>query len=118
MKLSVTYNISVYATKTGYENSDIATATLCWIDVDPKTEGITNNMAQVRAKAVLIQNNGNILTISGADEGEDISVYDTTGKKVGSAKADIDTTSVHTSLQSGSIAIVKIGQKTVKVMMK
>lgn len=114
----MTYNISVYATKTGYENSDIATATLCWIDVDPKTEGITNNMAQVRAKAVLIQSNGNVLTISGADEGEEISVYNTAGKKVGSAKADIDTTSVHTSLQSGSIAIVKIGQKTVKVMMK
>jgi len=30
VSLSATYNISVYATKTGYENSDVATATLVW----------------------------------------------------------------------------------------
>ena len=40
VQLGVTYNISVYATKAGYEDSDVATATLCWIDVNPKTEGI------------------------------------------------------------------------------
>ena len=31
--LTVTYTITVYATKAGYANSDVATATLCWIDV-------------------------------------------------------------------------------------
>ena len=30
--LSATYNISVYATKSGYTNSDVATATLVWTD--------------------------------------------------------------------------------------
>ena len=55
IELGVTYSINVYATKPGYENSNISTATLCWIDVEPKTEGIENSIAQVRANAVLIQ---------------------------------------------------------------
>lgn len=57
IQLGVTYNISVYATKPGYEDSDVAKATLCWIDEDPKIESVTNGVANVRARAVLIQNN-------------------------------------------------------------
>ena len=57
IQLGVTYNINVYATKPGYEDSDVAKATLCWIDENPKIEGVTNGVANVRARAVLIQNN-------------------------------------------------------------
>ena len=35
VQLTATYNISVYAMKSGYDNSDVATATLCWIDQQP-----------------------------------------------------------------------------------
>lgn len=49
VQLGVTYNISVYATKSGYDNSETATATLCWIDASPKTEGITNGIANISA---------------------------------------------------------------------
>ena len=118
LQLGVTYNISVYATKSGYENSETATATLCWIDVDPKTEGITNNVAQVRAKAVLIQSSVSMLSIAGVDEGTAISVYDVSGKMVGSATAASENTHISTSLRSGDIGLVKIGNKTVKVLMK
>lgn len=118
VQLGVTYHISVFATKDGYENSDIATATLCWIDVEPKTEGITNADASVRARAVLIQNSGNILTVSGADEGTTISVFDMAGRPAGSAKALSEATIINTSLHSGDIGIVKIGDKAVKVLMK
>lgn len=57
IQLGVTYNISVYAKKSGYEDSNVAKATLCWVDEDPQIEGITNGVANVRARAVLIQNN-------------------------------------------------------------
>lgn len=57
IQLGVTYNINVYATKPGYEDSDVAKATLCWIDENPKIEGVTNGVANVRARTVLIQNN-------------------------------------------------------------
>ena len=118
VQLGFTYHISVYATKAGYENSDVTTATLCWIDVEPKTEGITNIVSNVRARAILIQSNGNLLTISGADEDTAINVFDISGRPAGSAKASAETTTINTTLRSGDIGIVKIGEKAVKVLMK
>jgi hypothetical protein len=118
LQLSVTYNISAYAIKEGYENSDVVTATLCWIDVEPKTEGITNNVASVRAQPVLIQNNGSTLTISGIDNDTTIIVYNVLGMIAGSAKASSGTTIIDTSLQIGEIGIVKIGNKTIKIKIK
>ena len=118
LQLGVTYNISVYATKSGYENSETATAILCWIDVDPKTEGITNGVANVRANPVLIQSNGNVLSILGAPEGAEINVYNLSGQKVGSAKVASESTDVFTTLNAGEIGIVKIDEKAVKVAIK
>ena len=116
--LTVTYHVSVYAAKQGCYNSDEATATLCWIDVDPKTEGIDNGVANVKAMPVLIQGDDGMLRITGAPEGKAINVYEIGGQLVGSAKASSDTTVIPTTLPQGSIAIVKIGEKAVKVLMK
>ena len=70
--LTATYTVSVYATATGYENSEVATATICWIDADPRTEGIENGIAQVRANAVLIQSHDGTINIAGVADGTDI----------------------------------------------
>jgi len=118
VNLSVTYTVTVYATKTGYENSETATATLCWIDVDPRTEGIENGVANVKAMPVLIQAEDGVLRITGAPEGTTINVYEIGGQLVGFAKASSDITIIPTTLPQGSIAIVKIGDKAVKVLMK
>jgi hypothetical protein len=118
VQLSVTYNISVYASKPGYSNSETATATLCWIDAEPRTEGITDGVASVRANAVLIQSNGGELNIQGAEEGAVIQVYDMAGRSVGSARAAAGTTAISTTLSSGEVGIVKIGDKAVKVVVK
>jgi hypothetical protein len=116
--LSVTYNISVYATKAGYENSETATATLCWIDQQPATEGITDGIANVPAKALLIKNNGGQLTIEGAADGEAIDVYTINGVKKGSIVSQNGVASIDTNIQSGNVAIVKIKNKSVKVAIK
>ena len=116
--LTVTYHVSVYAAKQGCYNSDEATATLCWIDVDPKMEGIENGVANVKAMPVLIQGEEGVLHISGAPEGTAINVYEIGGQLVGFAKAYSDTTIIPTTLPPGSIAIVKIGEKAIKVLMK
>lgn len=116
--LSATYEISVYATKSGYDNSETATATLCWIDVEPKTEGITNGIANVRALPLLIQTNGSTLTVSGADDGTPITVYSINGTEAGSAISQNGEVTIPTTLQSGSAAIVKVGNKSVKVVVK
>ena len=110
------YHISVYATKSGYQDSDIATATLCWIDVEPIKEGIENGVASVRAQPVLIQSHDGVLTIEGASEGMPVCVYNAAGQLVGSATTSSGTTTVSTTLRDGSVAIVRIGEKAVKVM--
>lgn len=118
IELSVTYTINVYAQKTCFENSDVATATLCWIDADPSTEGVTDGIANINAKAVLIQTTGNTLSISGAEEGTPISIYDISGRIVGTATAATENTNIPTSLKPGDIGLVKIGEKTIKIIMK
>ena len=41
MELNATYNISVYATKTGYTDSDVVYATLTWSDSGLKVDNMT-----------------------------------------------------------------------------
>ena len=118
VQLGVTYNISVYATKSGYDNSDVATATLCWIDASPKTEGITNGVAQIAARPVLVKTDNGFITVEGVEDRTNVSVYTTDGKQVGSAISQNNTASIATSIQPGSIAIVKVGEKSVKVVVK
>ena len=118
VQLGVTYNISVYAAKAGYENSETATATLCWIDQQPKTEGITNGIANIPANAVLIQSEGGSIKVQGVDEGTQVNVYSINGTQAGSAISQSGAATINTNLQPGSIAIVKIGQKSVKVVIK
>ena len=118
VELGVTYNISVYAAKTGWYNSETATATLCWIDQEPKTEGITNGIAQVPALAVLIQTEGGNIRVEGAEDGTLISVYGINGTQMGSAVSENGTANIGTSLQAGNIAIVKVGEKSMKVLVK
>ena len=118
VQLSATYEISVYATKQNYENSDVATATLCWIDQQPQTEGITDGIANVPARAVMIQSNMGMLNIQGAEDGTSINVYHVNGSQVGSAVSSNGQATVNTALQPGSVAIVKIGQKSVKIVVK
>lgn len=120
VSLTVTYNICVYATKSGYENSDIIQATLCWIEQQPQTEGITDEdaIAEVQAVPVLIQTQGNTITVEGAEAGTEIILYGANGVQLDSVIATTGVASLNVSRLSGSVAIVKIGNKTVKVLVK
>ena len=118
ISLCVTYNVKVYAWKSGYQNSDIATGTLCWIDTNPTTEGIINEVTQIPARAVFVQANDGFISISGLDESKQIAIYQTDGKQVAIAKAYNGSASVATNISRGTPVIVKIGEKAVKVVMQ
>ena len=122
VQLTVTYHISVYATKEGYQISDVAEATLCWIEVDPQKEGITEETAteakQLKAMPVLIQAADGQISVEGAPEGTKVAVYDASGVEMGTAISQGGTTLIPAHLASGNIAIVKIGEKVVKVKVK
>lgn len=118
--LTATYSISVYAKADGYKDSEVATATLCWIDAEPWAEGTKeaeDNVTEVKAMPVLIQTNDGVLNISGTPEGADISVYDTSGRELGNAIA-INGKAKIAMPKTDKIFIVKIGDKTVKVSLK
>ena len=114
--LTATYNISVFATKAGYENSDTVTATLCWIDATPRTEGLAEDaVTEIEALPVLIQSSRGVISVGGIDSGIEVSVYSTDGMKEGSVISVSGQATIPTNMPSGSIAIVRIGNKNVKV---
>ena len=118
ISLTATYNICVFATKNGYDNSDVVTATLCWIDQQPMTEGISNGVTNVSARAVLIQTQNGNINLQGGEEGSNVTVYDISGAKLASGILRHGEANISTNLQSGSVALVKVGDKAVKVVMK
>ena len=117
--LTATYNISVFATKADYENSDTVTATLCWIDATPRTEGLAEDaVTEIEALPVLIQSSRGVISVGGIDSGIEVSVYSTDGMKEGSVISVSGQATIPTNMPSGSIAIVRIGNKSVKVPMQ
>lgn len=114
--LSVAYTVKVYATKEGYEDSEVVTATLCWIDVEPKTDAV-HDVATVPAYAVLIQASDGKITVRGVDDGTSVTVYDLTGRQVGHSVVSNGTATTSTTLRSGDTAIVRVGLKSVKVVL-
>ena len=113
IELSATYNIEVFATKANCENSDTVSVALVWVEngnVDEETGVIS-----VPAAPVLVQGNGGVLSVSGVAKGTEIVIYTVSGTEVARATATEGTTTINTGLQSGTIVIVKFGNKSVKV---
>lgn len=81
-------------------------------------DGSLNGVASVSARSVMIQNNGSTLNIQGTDDGSTINVYSVNGTQINSVVSSKGQAVVNTTLQKGSMAIVKIGRKSVKVVMK
>ena len=112
-----TYTITAYATKENYEDSDVATITICWI---PCTEqhNTTTDILTIPSKPVLISTQGGTITLTGLAAGTEVTVYSTAGTQLATAIAESGATTLTTSLAAGAVAIVKIGDNTVKVAIK
>ena len=117
--LSATYNISVYATKSGYTNSDVATATLVWTDAvfTETTPSTSSAKAIAESIPMLISAQNGTITVRGEQNGLPLTVYTADGKMLGSATMKDGQASISTNLQRGEIAIVKVGSKSVKIKM-
>ena len=117
--LSATYEISVYATKSGFTNSDVATATLVWTDAvfTETTPSTSSAKAIAESIPVLISAQNGTITVRGEQNGLPLTVYTADGKMLGSATMKDGQASISTNLQRGGIAIVKVGSKSVKIKM-
>ena len=114
INFSATYNIAVYATATGYENSETVNATLCWIECDCDADD--TSIINIPAKAALVTSNGGVLSISCQLDGEEVAVYTTAGTLIGTTTIDNGVATVATDLSKGTVAIVKIADKSIKVI--
>ena len=115
INFSATYNISVYATATGYDNSDTVNATLCWIECDCDADDNTG-IINIPAKAVFVTSNNGTINISCSLEGENVAVYSSNAMFIGSATIENGCATIRSGLSKGDIAIVKIGEKSIKVI--
>ena len=118
VQLGVTYNISVVAMAAGYKNSDAATATICWIETEPKDENLPDGVTEVKAYPVLIQSKDGQMTVQGVADKAKVEVYTLTGVEAGNGIAANGSVTINTNMSNGEIAIVKIGDKSVKVLVK
>jgi hypothetical protein len=106
----------VYAKAEGYAKSPVATAIICWIECDHKSDA--HGMEAIPATVVLIKASNGIITIEGMETDTPVAVYTTSGIEVANGVAEEATLTLEINLQKGDIAIVKMGTKSVKVVMK
>ena len=109
VSLSACYDISVTATKAGYDNSDVATATLYWLP----TADIGTNINTAKTRGIVIQSAGGFITLSGLETNERVDFFTVDGVALGSATATNGTATF--SATNGTIVIAKIGKESVKI---
>ncbi|MBO5466768.1 MAG: leucine-rich repeat domain-containing protein [Prevotella sp.] len=78
-------------------------------------ETIKTGIVDITSLPVVVQNNGGAITVTGADDGTMVEVYGISGTKLGEAKTAFNTATIHTDAQAGSIVIVKVGNKSIKI---
>lgn len=119
ISLSATYEISVYATKAGYNNSDVATAILVWTNSEftETTPSGSSVNAPTESVPVLISSHDGFLTVKSELEGQSVSVYSLDGKALGSAQVKGGQAVIATNLPKGTIVVVKVGERSVKALL-
>lgn len=114
ISLERVYNITAYAQKAGCYDSEKVTAKLYWLDGTIETTEVNNMNA--KARGVLVQQNDGVLTISGLNDGEQVSLYSVDGTLLGKAKAIGGTASY--TVANNQIVIAKIGSASIKVAIR
>ena len=77
-----------------------------------------SGVSHVRANTATIKTEGGRIIVTGADDGTKVSVYEISGRYVGSTTSIGANASINANLPSGSIAIVKIGDKSERVIVE
>lgn len=111
--LAACYNISAYATADGYAKSEATTATLYWLDGSLSEP---TDISAAKSRGVVVTAQGGIITISGLDERESVSLYTIDSKPIGTATAVNGTASLATS--ATGVVIAKIGGESIKIQVK
>ena len=74
-------------------------------------------IAKVSAAEQILAANGQI-TVTGLTDGTTVAVYDLSGKQVGTATSKGGQVTISTGMTAGAAAVVKVGERSVKTVMK
>ena len=99
-------------TLSDYNNTDY------WYYFINIVEGEPTGIEKASLSRVKVIANDGFISISDIDESKQIAIYQTDGKQVATAKAYNGNASVATNISKGTPVIVKIGEKSVKVVMQ
>ena len=115
VELDAMYEVSVYASASGYKNSDVAYATIFFIDQPETPTGLTFTPEQ---RGVMVTNDGRTVTISGLADGEKVELYAVDGTLLDTGAAVAAGTVSLDAGQATGVVIVKAGQSSMKVSLR
>lgn len=113
INLSAAYDIKAYATADGYMASDVATATLYWLE--KSEDNPSSNIIQAKTRGIVATGQDGIVRISGLDDGEEVGFYTTDGKLIATAKAIGGVVSQALNEYNDYIVIAKIAGQSIKI---
>lgn len=113
INLSAAYDIKAYATADGYMASDVATATLYWLE--KREDNPSSNIIQAKTRGIVATGQDGIVRISGLDDGEEVGFYTTDGKLIATAKAIGGVVSQALNEYNDYIVIAKIAGQSIKI---
>lgn len=81
-------------------------------------ENPTTHVNSLMSRPLFMQSTGNVITITGTKEGEQITVYSVDGVVAKNVKASNDVTVIQAGFKKGDIVIVKVGDKSEKIVIQ
>lgn len=115
VELDAAYEVKVYASASGYKNSDMAYATIFFIDQSETATGLTFAPEQ---RGVMVTNDGQTVTVSGLEDGERVELYAVDGTLLNTGAAVAAGTVSLDAGQATGVVIVKAGQSSMKVSLR
>lgn len=115
VELDAAYEVKVYASANGYKNSDMAYATIFFIDQAETATGLTFAPEQ---RGVMVTNDGRTVTVSGLEDGERVELYAVDGTLLDTGAAVAAGTVSLDAGQATGVVIVKAGQSSMKVSLR
>ena len=86
------------------------------VDLEPLFAFDATGITRIYNNSVQVQQGNGHITVEGVEDGTMVSVYDIKGVQIGSAIVEGGKVSIPTNLQTSSIAIVKVKDKSIKVI--
>ena len=72
----------------------------------------------MNTNAILAQNAGGVIAISGVADGVDVMIYNISGQLTAQGKASGNRVEIGTNLSSGDICIIKIDNRSLKYILR